>query len=288
VDPRTAQIHAASDPIPHVFGGVLLGLRTIAVRIDRRQFSINPTNCSPMSAVGTLRGGGANPNDPLAFTSKSVSTPFEVTGCENLGFRPKLHMRLFGGMRRAKHPKLRAVLRAREGDANVGRAAVILPRTLFLDQSSLTQICTRPQYAAGACPKESIYGFARAITPLLDAPLQGPVYLRSSDNLLPDLVASLRGQVDIELAGRIDTAGKDRIRNTFDAVPDVPVSKFILTMRGGKNGLLTNSANQCKKRPRVIARFRGQNGKKANQRPRLRTPCKKPARKGKKNRGARR
>jgi hypothetical protein len=288
VDPRTAQIRAASDPIPHVFGGVLLGLRTIAVRIDRRQFSINPTNCSPMSAVGTLRGGGANPNDPLAFTSKSVSTPFEVTGCENLGFRPKLHMRLFGGMRRAKHPKLRAVLRAREGDANVGRAAVILPRTLFLDQSSLTQICTRPQYAAGACPKESIYGFARAITPLLDAPLQGPVYLRSSDNLLPDLVASLRGQVDIELAGRIDTAGKDRIRNTFDAVPDVPVSKFILTMRGGKNGLLTNSANQCKKRPRVIARFRGQNGKKANQRPRLRTPCKKPARKGKKNRGARR
>jgi hypothetical protein len=195
-------------------------------------------------------------------------------------------MRLFGGMKRAKHPKLRAVLRAQEGDANIGRAAVTLPRTLFLDQASLAKICTRPQYAAGACPKESIYGFARAVTPLLDAPLRGPVYLRSSDNLLPDLVASLRGQVNIELAGRIDTGKNGGIRNTFDAPPDVPVSRFVLTMRGGKRGLLVNSVHQCRKRTRVIARFRGQNGKKANQRPKLRTPCKKQKRNGK--RGSRR
>ena len=286
VDPRTAQIHAVSDPIPHVFGGVLLGIRTIMVRIDRRQFSLNPTNCSPMSAVGTLRGGGGNPNDPAAFTSKSISTPFQVSGCENLDFKPKLHMRLFGAMRRAKNPKLRAVLVAREGDANVGRAAVTLPRTLFLDQASLAKVCTRPQYAADACPKESIYGFARAFTPLLDGPLQGPVYLRSSDNLLPDLVASLRGQVNVELAGRIDSV-KGRIRNTFDVIPDVPVSKFLLTIRGGKQGLLVNSRNQCDRQTRVIARLKGQNGKQANQRPKLRTPCKKSVRKHKRRGGRR-
>jgi hypothetical protein len=290
VDPRTAQVHAVSDPIPHVFGGVLLGIRSIAVKIDRRQFSLNPTNCAQMAVGATLRGGGGDPNDPAAFTSKPASTPFQVSGCEKLGFRPKLYMRLFGGMRRAKNPKLRAVFIAREGDANVGRAAVALPRTLFLDQASLAQVCTRPQYAAGDCPKESIYGFARAFTPLLDAPLRGPVYLRSSDNLLPDLVASLRGQVNIELAGRIDTSNAGGIRTTFDVVPDVPVSRFILTMRGGKNGLLVNSVNQCRRRTRVIARFRGQNGKKANQRPKLRTPCKGSARKHKQDgeRGVRR
>lgn len=289
VDPKTAQVRAVSDPIPHVFGGVLLGVRSIAVRIDRRQFSLNPTNCAPMAVGGTLRGGGGDPNDPAAFTSKPISAPFQVNDCDALGFEPKLHMRLFGAMRRTKNPKLRAVLIAREGDANIGRAAVTLPRTLFLDQASLAQVCTRPQYAAGACPKESIYGFARAFTPLLDAPLRGPVYLRSSDNLLPDLVASLRGQVNVELAGRIDTA-KGRIRNTFDVVPDVPVSKFILTMRGGKKGLLVNSVNQCDRRSRVIARFRGQNGKKSNQRPKLRTACKKLARTGKEHgkRGPRR
>jgi hypothetical protein len=162
-----------------------------------------------------------------------------------------------------------------------------LPRSLFLDQSNIGKVCTRVQYDANACPKNSRYGYARAFTPLLDEPLQGPVFLRSSDNELPDLVASLRGQVDIDLVGRIDSA-KGRIRNTFDVVPDVPVSKFVLTMRGGKRGLLTNSRDQCAKKKkagkgkagkrakpqRAVARIKAHNGKKANQRPKLRTACK--------------
>ena len=133
--------------------------------------------------------------------------------------------------------------------------------------------------------------------------MQGPVYLRSSDNTLPDLVADLRGQVDIELASRTDSS-HGRIRNTFDVVPDVPVTKFVLTLRGGKRGLLVNSQNQCprKKRhaghagkgaqaskahkrkqargKRVFVRFKGQNGKKRNMRPRLLLSC------GKKHKGA--
>ncbi len=135
------------------------------------------------------------------------------------------------------------------------------------------------QFAANDCPKKSIYGNARAFSPLLDEPLEGPVYLRSSNNTLPDLVADLRGQVDIELVGRIDSV-RGRIRNTFDIVPDVPVSKFVLTLRGGPKGLLVNSRNQCPRKragakdkgastskakrrgPRAIVRFKAQNGKK--------------------------
>ncbi|HEX7059869.1 MAG TPA: hypothetical protein VF176_08475 [Solirubrobacterales bacterium] len=275
VDPRTAQVHAVSDPIPHVFGGVLLHIRSIDVKVDRPNFLLNPTNCSPMAIGATLFGGGADPLDPAAFSGIAASVPFQASGCEKLGFAPKLSLRLFGAMRRAKNPKLRAVLIAREGDANIGRAAVTLPPTLFLDQSNLTKVCTRPQYAAGACPSESVYGYAVAHTPLLDEPLRGPVYLRTSDNLLPDLVASLHGQVNVELVGRVDSL-KGRIRNTFDVLPDVPVSKFVLNMRGGKRGLLVNSTHQCKERgmrARAIVRFRAQNGKKANQRRRLRTSC---------------
>ena len=158
---------------------------------------------------------------------------------------------------------------------------------LFLKQSSLSTICTRVQFAANACPAKSIYGFARAFTPLLDKPLEGPVYLRSSDNPLPDLVAALHGQVDVDLVGRIDSV-HGGIRTTYDTVPDVPVSKFILTVPGGKKGLLDNSRNLCQKRAEAIARFKGQNGKKANQRPKLRTPCKrygKPHRHKRKHRG---
>ena len=68
-------------------------------------------------------------------------------------------------------------------------------------------------------------------------------------------------------------------------MPDVPVSKFMLVIRGGRHGLLVNTTNLCRKvkakhggkrKPfRAIARFRGQNGKHANMRPKLRAPCKK-------------
>lgn len=292
VDRRTAQIRALSDPIPHVFGGALLDIRSAVVKTTRPRFSINPTSCAGLNAAGTLRGGGANPADPAAFSSFPVSSPFEVRDCDKLGFKPKLFLRLFGAMRRAKNPKVRAVFVTRDGDANPARVAVTLPKSLILDQGSISKVCTRPQYEANDCPKNSRYGFARAFTPLLAKPLEGPVYLRSSDNELPDMVASLRGQVDIDLVGRID-AVKGRIRNTFDVVPDVPVSKFVLTVKGGKKGLLINSRNQCPKKVRgkrvkplrAIARIKGQNGKKANQRPKLRRPC---GRKGKGKRGSRR
>ncbi|HMC49967.1 MAG TPA: hypothetical protein VKH20_04925 [Solirubrobacterales bacterium] len=275
VDPETARVHAVSDPIPHVFGGALLDVRSINVKLDRPKFSLNPTNCSAFATSGALRGGGSNPLDPAAFSSFAVSSPFKVNGCENLEFKPKLFMRIFGGTRRAKSPKLRAVLVAREGDANIGRAAVKLPKPLILEQASLANVCTRVQFAAHDCPKDSVYGFAEATTPLLDGPLKGPVYLRSSSHELPDMVAALNGQVDVVLDGRIDSV-KGRLRTTFDTVPDVPVSKFVVTIKGGKKrGLLVNSSNLCAKKYKVIARFTGQNGKKRNMKPKLRTPCKK-------------
>ncbi len=274
VDPETAQIHAVSDPIPHVFGGALLDIRSIAVKIDRPQFSLNPTNCSPMAVASTLRGGGSNPADPAAFSAFGVSAPFQVNGCEKLGFEPKLFLRLFGATRRAHNPKLRAVFLTHSGDANPARVAVTLPHALFLDQANISKVCTRVQFAAEACPQNSIYGYAQAFTPLLEKPLEGPVYLRSSDNPLPDLVAALHGQVNIDLAGRTDSV-RGRIRNTFDTIPDVPVSKFILTVRGGPSGLLVNSTNLCGKRTPLgaIVRIKGQNGKTANRETKLRTPC---------------
>jgi hypothetical protein len=292
VDRTTAQIRALSDPIPHVFGGALLDIRSVVVRTDRPRFSINPTNCAPLAATGALRGGGANPLDPAAFSTFPVSSAFQVSGCDKLDFKPKLFLRLFGATKRAKNPKLRAIYVTRAGDANTKKAVVTLPRSLFLDQSNLSKVCTRVQYDANDCPQKSRYGFARAFTPLLDEPLEGPVFLRSSDNDLPDLVASLRGQVDIDLVGRID-AVKGRIRNSFETLPDVPVSKFVLTMRGGKKGLLTNSRDLCAKKRkgkkgagkiRAVARITAQNGKKANQRPKMRRSCKGQA-KGKGKRG---
>ena len=111
LNPETAQVEATSDPIPHVFGGALLDIRSIKVDLDRKQFALNPTNCSPMAVEGTLRGGGSDPTNPAAFSSYPVSSPFQVSDCGSLGFSPKLDLRLFGGTHRAQSPKLRAVLK---------------------------------------------------------------------------------------------------------------------------------------------------------------------------------
>jgi hypothetical protein len=273
LDPETARIRAVSDPIPDVFGGAKLDVDSLAITLDRREFSLNGTRCEPsLASAGTVAGGGADPAAPAAFSSVAVSAGFERTGCEALPFKPQLGLRVSGATRRAQHPGLRATLMARGADANIGTASVALPHALFLDQASLGSICTRVQFAAHQCPKGSVYGTAKAYTPLLDKPLEGPVYLRASEHSLPDLVAHLEGQVGIDLVGRIDSY-KGGIRTAFNAVPDVPVSKFVLAIPGGKHGLLVASTNLCAKPIRAIVRINAQNGKKANARPPLRVPC---------------
>ncbi|HEX5990707.1 MAG TPA: hypothetical protein VFY75_10915 [Solirubrobacterales bacterium] len=272
LDPESAQVHPRTDDIPDVYGGTKLDIRSVFLNLNRKDFTLNGTNCRKNATAGTIKGGGGDPLNPAAFSAFPVSDPFQATGCRKLKFRPKLKIRLFGKTQRAKHPKLRAVLKARGKDANIRKASVALPHALFLDQASLATVCTRVQFAAEKCPKRSVYGKARAFSPLLGKPLEGPVYLRSSNNTLPDMVAHLKGQVTIDLVGRIDSF-RGGIRTTFGRVPDVPVSKFVMTLPGGKKGLLVNSTNLCAKPVRAIIRIKAQNGRKANRKPKLRTPC---------------
>lgn len=276
VEPETAQIHAVSDPVPDVFGGTQLSVRSVDINLDRPQFTLNPTSCDPLATSGALKGGGADPTNPAVYSSSPLSVPFQTGDCGALKFRPKLTTRLFGGRNTAKrnhYPKFRSVLIAREGDANIGRVALTLPHSEFLEQGHIRTICTRVQLAAQNCPPGSVYGYARAKTPLLDDELAGPVYLVASDHELPDLLVDLKGQVNIRLRGVI-SATKARIKTVFPTVPDVPVSKFVLTMKGGKRGLLVNSRDLCARPSYSLVNFKAQNGKRLKKK---RLPLRMPA-----------
>lgn len=264
VDPETAQIHAVSDLIPDVFGGVKLDIRSIDLDLDRSQFMLNPTSCAPQATTGTINGGGADPTNPAAFSSYPVNDPFQATECNKLAFKPKLNIQLFGGTKRNKYPRLKATLTTRNGNANIARTAVTMPRSLFLEQGHIGTVCTRPQLASHTCPAGSVYGKAWAKSPLLDKKLQGKVYLVSSNNKLPDLLVDLRGQVEIYLRGVIGSGSTGGLKTVFRTVPDVPVSKFVLNMKGGKKSLLVNSTNTCAKPQRAIVNMKAQNGKKKN------------------------
>lgn len=261
INPETAQVNAVSDVIPDVFGGVKLDLRSIDLNISRNRFMLNPTNCAAQATTGTLMGGGADPTNPATFGSYPVDAPFQAKQCKKLPFKPHLKVQLFGPTKRSQNPRLKAVLTSSQKQANVARTALTMPHSLFLDQSHIGTVCTRPQLASHSCPKASIYGKAWAESPLLNGKLAGKVYLVSSNHQLPDLLADLRGQVEIYLRGVISSK-HGGLKTVFNKVPDVPVKKFVLKMSGGKKSLLENSTNTCARPQRAVLNIKGQNGKK--------------------------
>jgi hypothetical protein len=269
VDPETAEVKAVSDTIPYIFGGVKLDIRSIDISVSRQNFTLNPTTCrEPFSIRSSIFGGGGDPASEAAWFSASPSHPFRATDCGALKFKPKFYPKIIGGKnqtKRAKNPKFRATFDARNGDANLRRAAFILPRATILDQSHIKTICTRVQLAASECPKNSIYGHAKATSPLLAGKLKGPVYLTSSSHTLPDLLVDLHGQVPIRLRGVISSK-HGRLKTVFNNTPDVAVDKFVLTMKGGSKGLLINSRNLCSRQTNGFLNLKAQNSRQLKKR----------------------
>lgn len=275
VGPHSSQVSidsAGSDPIPHIVDGIPLHLRDIRVYISRPDFTVNPTSCNPFTLTSTLTGSAAPFTNPTGITA-TVPVPFQASNCSSLEFKPKISLRLKGGTKRGDYPSLRAVLMPRPGDANIGAAAVTLPKSEFLAQNHIQTICTRPQLEAEACPAGSVYGHATAITPLLEEPMTGPVYLRSSSHLLPDLVTVLHGRgVRILLEGRIDSS-HGGLRGTFEGLPDAPVTRFTMVLNGGRRGLLTNEKNLCASPQIATARFIGQSNQAEALKPQVGAKC---------------
>jgi hypothetical protein len=144
-----------------------------------------------------------------------------------------------------------------------------LPSSTLLDQANIGTTCTRAQMAERKCPEASIVGYAKAWSPLLREVVEGPVYLAANGGVrpLPDLAAVLDGEIRVVLQGEVSTlrtGGKARLQNTFRVVPDAPVSRFELTMRGGaKRGLLVNSTDLCRSKEKGLATFIGQNNRRS-------------------------
>ncbi len=277
VNPTTTQITAVSDPLPQILQGIPLRLRSILIDLNRQNFTLNPTNCAPLSVnaqVGGAEGGSA-----------SFSEHFQVANCATLPFAPKLALKLSGGVKRNTNPALQATLTSNEGAANLATTSVALPHSLLIDNAHIKNPCTKPQFAAHNCPPGSVLGFAKAETPLLEKPLEGPVYLATGyGHKLPDLVAELNGQIHVVLDARIDTDKQEGLRTSFESIPDAPVSKFTLSLKGGKSGLLVNSANLCKAKQIAIVKFGAQNSKSANANATIQTSCQVKAKRQKRSR----
>jgi hypothetical protein len=271
IDPRDAHVTAISDPFPRIVEGIPLRLRTIRVNLDRSGFTLNPTNCSPLSVNASVTGDQGAVSD--------LASHFQVSNCSILPFAPKLSLSFRSGVRRRGHPAIHAELSNRSGNANLERIAVTLPKGELLDNAHIGNVCTRVDFVRNACPPASRLGTATVATPLLDKPLTGGAYLRSSSHELPDLALDLEGQVDLEIAARIDSVN-GRLRSTFEGVPDVPFSHATLDLVGGSKGLVQNSFSLCARTVRATAAMRGHNDGTSSDRPKLNYSCSSKSRRG--------
>lgn len=258
VDPETALASVKTDPLPQILQGVPVSYRAIHVEVDRKNFTLNPTSCAQKKITATVvasDGATAEPQDG-----------FQATDCARLPYRPKLKLSFHGSTKRTGNPAIKAVLTQKPRQANTKAAVVLLPASEFVDNAHISTPCTRVQFDAGRCPKGSILGRASARTPLLSKPLKGNVYFRSNGGAreLPDLVADLEGQIHITLVGYIDSVKTgpetSRVRTRFLHVPDAPVTRFTMSLFGGKKGLVENSKDLCRTSRRAELRLRAQNG----------------------------
>ena len=267
--PSDTGVDVISGDIPTVFGGVPLPVRRIEITVDRDNFFINPTGCDTRTFVASFT------SDKGQTSSSSVA--LAAQGCENLPFSPKLRL-IAGSKGRTKpgaHPPLKAVVTQSDGEASIKNARVVLPDILRPNVPQFQKpgaLCNDAQLAARACPATSQVGTASVITPLLPYKLSGPVYIvLKSGSPLPSLAIYLRGHgLEVILNAQNGFEGI-KILNTFDNLPDVPQSRFDLTIKGGSSGILNAFNDLCKTRPLPTfdARFTGHNGKVASSKPRL-------------------
>ena len=272
INPENASVTIVSDPLPTQLRGIPLQLKRVLVSVNRPGFEFNPTNCSPMSIEGSVSGSEG--------ASASVSSPFDVTGCQNLPFAPKLTAVAGGHGSKADGTSLAVtVTSGGVGSSGVAQAGIAkvdlaLPVALSSRLSTLQKACTEATFNANpaSCNEDSVIGYATIHTPVLSNPLSGPAYLVSHGGAaFPDVEFVLQGEgITLLLDGKTDIkAGVTYSR--FESAPDAPFTVFETVLPAGPHGVLTPNVPEreeyslCKAGLQMPTEITGQNGAILNQ-----------------------
>jgi hypothetical protein len=276
IDPTTATVSVAaggSDQIPHIIDGIIVHVRDIRVYVDRPNFTLNPTNCKPLSFSATVIGSGQNFANPADDVPVTVNNPFEAANCANLAFKPSFKVSTSGKTSRTSGASLTVKLsypKAPQGtQANIAKVKVDLPKQLPSRLTTLQKACPDSIFNANpaACPTPSRVGQATALTPILPVPIAGPAYFVSHGGAkFPELIIVLQGYgITIDLHGETFISPAGITSSTFRSVPDQPVTSFTLTLPQGKYSALAANGNLCNATLKMPTQFVAQNGAIAKQ-----------------------
>lgn len=259
VNPDTS-LTVESDPLPTMLSGIELRIKRVIVNMDRPGFMLNPTDCSPKKVTGSLISTDG--------VEVGVGNPFGVRGCANLPLEGKVAISTKVPTKDGGTTGLTFNLGGLPGHSNVRQVQVVLPSGMGARLDGPLQApCTESDFAADACMESARVGVARATTPVLPEELSGNVYFieNPGGNALPRLGIRLKGAVTLDVIGDVEVTRGGRVVTTFPAIPDVPISDFVLDLDEGRNAVLS-AAGLCGKINYANVDVIGHSGKQVTQR----------------------
>lgn len=182
-------------------------------------------------------------------STDSVTQPFNVTGCDTLGFAPQLAVEV-------KRPdgtlpngddfqkiNLSATLNASAEEAGISGASILMPKPLTVDAGKLPPVICEVNQYPNDCPAVAQVGTAEATSPLLlpGEFLSGPVYLLRNPGKLPKLFVKLGGRISVNVVGTTSFENDTQIRTRFTDLPDAPLSTFTMNV----NDFMLTMAAPC-------------------------------------------
>jgi len=244
VDEYTGRVIATAN-LPRIVGGVPLHLRGLNVAVNKPSFLFNPTDCGPLSTNSLLSA--------IQGATSSPATPFAVTACTGLPFKPAFAASSPTAPSRANGASLTVSYTQPEHQANIKSVVASLPAELPSRLTTLHNACPEATWAGGnnykSCPAGSKVGAVTVTTPVLPEKLTGPAYLVSHGGAaFPNLDLVLEGDHGVKVVIEGTTNIKNGITtSSFPSIPDVPVSGFELSLPTGPNSALGSFGSLCAK-----------------------------------------
>jgi hypothetical protein len=265
INAETAALTVKTDPIPTILRGIPLKVQSVALNIDRPDFILNPTNCDVKSASSAIDGNSG--------ATASPTVRFQVGGCPGLVFKPSFKASTSGKTSRSRgadlHVKLTYPSAPVGSQANIRSVRVELPRALPSRLSTLNHACLDTVFDRNPaeCPSQSRVGVARAVTPLLSSPLEGPAYFVShGGQKFPELTIVLQGEgITVDLQGETFISKSGITSSSFKVVPDVSVGSFELTLPEGPYSALAANTSLCAASLSMPTVIQAQNGARLEQ-----------------------
>jgi hypothetical protein len=180
-----------SDPFPKIIDGIPLQIGHVNKNIDPPGLHVQPDQLQPDGDHGhkLQQASGHHKQQPQEIRATTRSKNHQVSHLAKLRSLLKATS--------VSHPGISnptGITLSQTEEANIARVKVDLPKQLPSRLTTLQKACTAAVFDSNpaACPAASIVASAKAITPILPVPLEGPAYFVSHGNkVAPQLMVVL-------------------------------------------------------------------------------------------------